>query len=256
MKTIQKITLSLLAVVATSSAGFSANLIVDVDAGDTATLSSVVAGTIQKIDTGTLIMSGANGSSLTDLQIDAGLVQYGATGNVGAQVTFNGGNLETTAAADFPALVMNVDATVTALGAGALAGLSGVGKLTLAGVGPVTPANLGMSNTAMDISGVVHVGATAGHILPNAAVNVLFGGLVKIEDAGAGCAPGTNIVKNGATLQVDDSLNIPAAGAANDLFSVHNAGTGLGGLKFETGATLKLGNNSVWGRAITVGSFN
>jgi hypothetical protein len=142
---------------------------------------------------------------------------------------------------------MNVGATVTALDAGALAGLSGFGKLTLAGVGPVTPANLGGSNTAMDISGVVHVGATAGHILPNAAVNVLSGGLVKIEDAGAGCAPGTNIVKNGATLQVDPSLTVPAAGGSSstDLF---------GTLQFDSDSTLKLGNNAVWQRAITVGS--
>ena len=249
MKTIQKLTLGLLTVAAFSTSASAANLIMDVEGTDVATNSGVLTGTGQKIGTGTLIISGANGASLTDLQIDAGIVRYGATGNVGAQVTFNGGDLETTAAADIPALVMNADATVTAGGAGALAGLSGSYKLTLAGTGAVTPANLGGSTTAMDISGVVHVGATAGHVLPNAAVNVLSGGLVKIEDAGAACAPGTNVVKNGATLQVDAILNIPAAGASNDLFRV-------GGLKFESGATLKLGNGSVWGRAITVGSFN
>jgi hypothetical protein len=247
MKIIQKLTLGLLTVVAFSTSTSAANLIMDVEGTDVATNSGVLTGTGQKIGTGTLIMSGANSASLRDLQIDAGIVRYGATGDVGAQVTFNGGNLETTAAADFPALVMNVGATVTALDAGALAGLSGFGKLTLAGVGPVTPANLGGSNTAMDISGVVHVGATAGHILPNAAVNVLSGGLVKIEDAGAGCAPGTNIVKNGATLQVDPSLTVPAAGGSSstDLF---------GTLQFDSDSTLKLGNNAVWQRAITVGS--
>ena len=258
MKTIQKITLSLLAVVAASSwnTASASNLIMEVEGTDVATNSGVLTGTGQKTGTGTLIMSGANGSSLTSLEIDAGLVQFASTGNVGSQVTFAGGNLETTGAADIPALVMNADGTVTAGGAGALAGLSGIYKLTVAGVGPVTPADLGASNTAMDISGVVYVGAKAGHILPNAAVNVLFGGIVETQDDGRACAPGTNVVKNGAMLQVAPGLTVPAAGDANDLFSARDAALGIGGLKFESGSTLKLGNNSVWARAITVGEFN
>ena len=88
MKTIQKFTLGLLTIVA-SSAGFSSNLIVDVDAGDTATVSSVITGTLQKIDAGTLVMSGANAASLTRLTIDNGRVQYATTGNVGALVHMN-----------------------------------------------------------------------------------------------------------------------------------------------------------------------
>jgi len=247
VKIIQKLTLGLLTVVAFSTSTSAANLIMDVEGTDVATNSGVLTGTGQKIGAGTLIMSGANGTSLTNLEIDAGLIQYAASGNVGSQVTFAGGNLQTTAAADIPALVMNADATVTAGGAGALAGLSGSNKLTVAGVGAVTPANLGASNTAVDISGVVHVGAAAGHILPNAAVNVLSGGLVEIQDAGAACAPGTNVVKSGAMLQVDPSLTVPAAGGSSstDLF---------GTLQFDSGSTLKLGNNAVWQRAITVGS--
>ena len=254
MKTIQKLTLGLLTVAAFSTSASAANLIMDVEGTDVATNSGVLTGTGQKIGAGTLIMSGANGASLTNLEIDAGLVQYAASGNVGSQVTFAGGNLETTAAADIPALVMNADATVTAGGAGALAGLSGAYKLTVAGTGAVTPADLHASATAMDISGVVHVGATAGHILPNAAVNVLSGGLVEIQDAGPACAPGTNVVRNGAMLQVDNGLTVPAIGAS-DLFSARSA-AGTGGLKFESGATLKLGNNTVWARPITVGAFN
>ncbi len=246
MKTIQKLTLGLLTVVVTSSA-FASNLIMDVEGTDVATNSGVLTGTGQKIGTGTLIMSGANGASLTNLEIDAGLVRYAATGNVGSQVTFAGGNMETTAAANIPALVMNADATVTAGGDGALAGLSGLHKLTVAGTGAVTPADLHESTTAMDISGVVHVGATASHVLPNAAVNVLSGGLVEIQDAGAACAPGTNVVQSGAVLQVDGGLRVPAAGdsASTDLF---------GTLQFDSGSTLKLGNLAVWERAITVGS--
>ena len=111
MKTIQKFTLGLLTIVA-SSAGFSSNLIVDVDAGDTATVSSVITGTLQKIDAGTLVMSGANGSSLTNLTINNGRVQYAATGNVGAKVTMDTAGV----ASVTPALeVLMGAATVSAL---------------------------------------------------------------------------------------------------------------------------------------------
>ncbi len=111
MKTIQKFTLGLLTIVA-SSAGFSSNLIVDVDAGDTATVSSVITGTLQKIDAGTLVMSGANGSSLTNLTINNGRVQYAATGNVGAKVTMDTAGV----ASVTPALeVLMAAATVSAL---------------------------------------------------------------------------------------------------------------------------------------------
>jgi len=247
MKIIQKLTLGLLTVVATSSAGFSANLIIDVDAGDTATVSSVITGTAQKIDAGTLVMSGANGSSLTNLEIAGGLVQYAASGNVGAQVTFNGGNLESTAAANIPALVMTADGTVTAGGDGALAGLSGASKLTIAGTGIVTPADLSAAAAPVDVSGIVNFGASAASKLPAADVNVLSGGLAKVMAATADCAPDDMIVQSGGVLEVADSVSVPAAGAAasGDLF---------GTLKFNTGSTLKLGNAAVWARAITVGT--
>jgi hypothetical protein len=244
MKIIQKLTLGLLTVVATSSAGFSANLIIDVDAGDTATVSSVITGTAQKIDAGTLVMSGANGSSLTNLEIAGGLVQYAASGNVGAQVTFNGGNLESTAAANIPALVMTAAGTVTAGGDGALAGLSGASKLTIAGIGIVTPADLSAAAAPVDISGIVNFGASAASKLPAADVNVLSGGLAKVMAATADCAPDDMIVQSGGVLEVADSVLVPADTGA-DLF---------GTLKFNTGSTLKLGNAAVWARAITVGT--
>ena len=243
MKTIQKLTLGLLTVVA-SSAAFASNLIIDVDTGDTATVSSVITGTAQKIDAGTLVMSGANVSSLTNLEIAGGLVQYAASGNVGAQVTFAGGNLQTTAAADIPALVMNADATVTAGGAGALAGLSGSNKLTIAGTGIVTPADLSGAGAAVDISGKVNFGASSASKLPAADINVLSGGLAKVMAATANCAPDDMIVQSGGVLEVATSVNVPADTGA-DLF---------GTLKFNSGATLKLGNLARWERAITVGT--
>ena len=104
MKTIQKLTLGLLAVIATSNSTFASNLIMQVDNSDIATNSGIITGTAQKIGAGTLVMSGANGSSLTSLEIDAGLVQFASTGNAGAQVNFGSaagttaGNLEVLAA--------------------------------------------------------------------------------------------------------------------------------------------------------------
>ena len=116
MKTIQKFTLGLLTIVA-SSAGFSSNLIVDVDAGDTATVSSVITGTLQKIDAGTLVMSGANGSSLTNLTINNGRVQYAATGNVGAKVTMDTAGV----ASVTPALEVLMGAATVAAGSAVIA---------------------------------------------------------------------------------------------------------------------------------------
>jgi hypothetical protein len=188
-------------------------------------------------------MSGANGSSLTNLEIAGGLVQYAASGNVGAQVTFNGGNLESTAAANIPALVMTAAGTVTAGGDGALAGLSGASKLTIAGTGIVTPADLSGAGAAVDISGKVNFGASSASKLPAADINVLSGGLAKVMAATADCAPDDMIVQSGGVLEVADSVSVPASGAG-DLF---------GTLKFNTGSTLKLGNSTVWARAITVG---
>ena len=119
MKTIQKFTLGLLTIVA-SSAGFSSNLIVDVDAGDTATVSSVITGTLQKIDAGTLVMSGANGSSLTNLTINNGRVQYAATGNVGAKVTMDTAGV----ASVTPALEVLMGAATVAAGSAVIAAKS------------------------------------------------------------------------------------------------------------------------------------
>ena len=244
MKIIQKLTLGLLTVVAFSTSTSAANLIMDVEGTDVATNSGVLTGTGQKIGAGTLIMSGANGTSLTNLEIDAGLIQYAASGNVGSQVTFAGGNLQTTAAADIPALVMNADATVTAGGAGALAGLSGSNKLTIAGTGIVTPADLSGAGAAVDISGKVNFGASSASKLPAADINVLSGGLAKVMAATANCAPDDMIVQSGGVLEVATSVNVPADTGA-DLF---------GTLKFNSGATLKLGNLARWERAITVGT--
>ncbi len=95
MKNIQKFTLGLLAVIATSTSTFASNLIMQVDNSDIATNSGVITGTARKIGAGTLVMSGANATSLTNLAINNGRVQYAATGNVGAKVTMDTAGLST-----------------------------------------------------------------------------------------------------------------------------------------------------------------
>ena len=140
MKTIQKMTLSLLAVVFVASwnTASASNIFLDVESGSAAH-SGVITGTAQKIGAGTIVMSGANGSSLTSLEIDAGLVQFASTGNAGAQVKFGSaagtavGNLEVLAASatgavvtnsvSLPALVMNQSAQLK-VGYGLTASLS------------------------------------------------------------------------------------------------------------------------------------
>jgi hypothetical protein len=81
--------------------------------------------------------------------------------------------------------------------------------------------------------------------LPTAALDVY--GILKITGVLAGCAPGTAVVRSGATVLVDAALAVPAAGdsSSSDLF---------GTLEFQTGSILKLGAGASWARNISVGT--
>ncbi len=248
MKTIQKITLSLLAVVATSSLSAAFDLTIDVAAGSAIHSANINAGTVNKTGAGELVLQGADNSALGNLTISAGSLEVETNaGAMPAIVTFDGGSaFQVDVAATIPSLVMTQagQLEVTA-SAAALTALSGAAKVTVVGSGILNPGALGASTTPMDISGIVNVG-TSGHALPNSAVTVLSSGLLDIQGVVANSMPGTNVVNSGATLQVDASLAIPAAGpAATDFF---------GTLQFNSGSTLKLGNAAVWARAITVGT--
>ncbi len=185
-----------------------------------------------------------SGSVTDSIKLTTGNVKVASSAAFGANVIMNGGTLESTAAVNIPALVMTAAGTVTAGGNGALAGLSGDQKLTIAGTGIVTPADLSGAAAPVDISGIVNFGASAASKLPAADVNVLSGGLAKVMAATADCAPDDMIVQSGGVLEVAASVNVPADTGA-DLF---------GTLKFNTGSTLKLGNATVWARPITVGT--
>ena len=251
MKTIQKLTLGLLTVVAASSLSAAFDLTIDVTSGSATHSANINAGTVNKTGCGELVLQGADNSALGNLTISAGSLEVETNaGAMPAIVTFDGGSAfqVDVAAATNPSLVMTQagQLEVTAVAAAAaLTALSGAAKVTVVGSGRLNPGALGASTTPMDISGIVNVG-TAGHELPNSAVTVLSSGLLDIQGVVANSMPGTNVVNSGATLQVDASLAIPAAGlAATDFF---------GTLKFDSGSTLKLGNGASWARAITVGS--
>lgn len=256
MKIIQKITLSLLAVVAvsswsTASAAFDLNI--DVESGSAVESGNINAATVQKIGAGDLILAGTDNSHLSALTIANGTVTIGSNSNsdagaMPAAVAFNGGSqlIVDVGNAAVPVLTMTQPGELVANGDSTLAGVTGASKLTISGGGAVTPADLHASTTPVDISGTVNVGA-AGHLLPASAVTVLSGGLVDIKGTTMDCMPGTNVVNSGATLQVDDALSVPAAGIAGsgDLF---------GTLKFGSGSTLRLGAGSSWARNITIGA--
>jgi hypothetical protein len=137
--------------------------------------------------------------------------------------------------------------------------LSYAGELAISGPsGLLTAAfNNSGSSTPMKINtdATVAVGSTAVAMasgstvadakLPTAALDVC--GILKITGVLAGCAPGTAVVRSGATVLVDPSVAIPAAGdsSSSDLF---------GTLEFQTGSILKLGAGASWARNISVGT--
>ena len=246
MKTIQKIKLCLFTMVAISTWTTASAAVLDVNFIDGAEFAGVITGKAKFVGgawSDNLIFSG---SATGEVTLTRGTVKVAATSAFGDDVVMNGGNLQTTAAVDVPALVMTLPGTLTAGGAGALAGISGAAKLTVAGVGIVTPADLSAATNAVDVSGIVHVGAT-GSLLPSGAVTVKNAGLVKLMDVAVpDCVPGAMKAESGGILEVAANKTVPAVGAS-DLF---------GTLRFDTGSKLKLGHAANWARAVTIGSYS
>jgi hypothetical protein len=120
----------------------------------------------------------------------------------------------------------------------------GTSLLTIAGPGVVTAGDMSVSATPLSIPGVMHVGASSSSKMPTGVATVPSGGLVKIMGATASSVPGDTEVQSGAVLEVAGSVAVPADTDA-DIF---------GTLKFDSGASLKLGSSSSWARNITVGT--
>ena len=271
MKTIQKLTLGLLTVVATATSGFASGTItLDVAAG-TATHSGLIDATLaKKTGAGILVLSNA-ANAIDELEIQEGQVNISATGNLGGTVSFTEVNnnilFATADGIEIPALALGIASTGIAgvLDTNAfsikLAGaLTRAGELSISGPSGLLTAAFDNSTSTTPIKintdATVAVGSTAVAManatvvsnakLPNAALDVR--GILRITGVLAGCVPGTAVVKSGATVLVDAAVAVPAASSTAggaDLF---------GTLEFQTGSILKLGAGASWARNIAVGS--
>jgi hypothetical protein len=270
MKTIQKLTLGLLTVVATATSGFSSGTITLDVASGTATHSGLInADLVKKTSAGTLVLSNAT-NAIDVLEIQQGQVHISATGNLGGTVAFTTTNDNTLFATangiEIPALALGDSSTgvrgvldINNYSVKLAGALSYAGELAISGPsGLLTAAyDNSASSTPMKINtdATVAVGSAAVTLadasvvsnakLPNAALDVY--GILKITGVLAGCAPGTAVVRSGATVLVDPALAVPAAGnsSSSDLF---------GSLEFQTGSILKLGAGASWARNISVGT--
>ena len=267
MKTIQKLTLGLLTVVATSSA-FASNLVIEVAGSDVATVSGAIAGTASKIGSGEVVLSG-NNADLTLLTLSNGKVEINAANSMPDAVTFNtnaGNILEINAAsASVPALTMTTAGKLLCTLDTSLVGAPSGAALTVGAAASKVltigaDLSAGTSDMVIESAATVAVGAASGNKMPAAsAPDVTVAGILQLKSnmAGGYCA-GDNII-NG-TLLVDASVSVPAYAAAtnsaNTDFFNHWDGSSAseGSLKFNSGSTLKLGNGAVWARAITVGT--
>ena len=220
---------------------------IEVDGTDSATVSGPIANDAHKTGTGTSVLSGDN-SSLLNLSVDAGLVKVSATNHVGKSVSFNGGNMEVTSGTiAIPVVDTRSAATITTDASAAVSSIAapyGTSLLTIAGSGVVTAGDMSASATPLSIPGVMYVGASSSSKMPTGVATVPNGGLVKIMGATASSVPGDTELQSGAVLEVADSIAVPAHTGA-DIF---------GTLKFDSGATLKLGVGSTWARNISVGT--
>ena len=224
------------------------SLTIEVNGTDSAIVSAALAATtVHKTGAGTSVLSG-NNSGISTLEIDAGLVKVSATNNMGASLAFAGGNMEVTSGTvAVPTAAMNQAGTITTNTGAAVSSIaapSGAALLTIAGSGVVTAGDMSSSSTPLSIPGVMYVGASSTSKMPTGVATVPNGGLLKLMGNTASSVPGDTQLQSGAVLEVADSVTVPAHTGA-DIF---------GTLKFDSGASLKLGVGSTWARNISVGT--
>ena len=224
------------------------SLTIEVNGTDSAIVSAALAATtVHKTGAGTSVLSGDN-SGISTLEIDAGLVKVSATNNMGASLAFAGGNMEVTSGTvAVPTAAMNQAGTITTNTGAAVSSIaapSGAALLTIAGSGVVTAGDMSSSSTPLSIPGVMYVGASSTSKMPTGVATVPNGGLLKLMGNTASSVPGDTQLQSGAVLEVADSVTVPAHTGA-DIF---------GTLKFDSGASLKLGVGSTWARNISVGT--
>jgi len=266
MKTIQKLTLAVL-MAASSTAFSSGTLVIEVDSGVATHSGAISAATVQKIGAGEVEFQGSFGAAL---QLSNGRAEINGASSMPSAVTFdtNAGNILeiNQASLSVPALTMTTAGELLCTLDTALVGAPSGAALTVdAAANKVLTigADLSAGTSAMIINSAatVAVGAASGDKMPaSGAPAVTVAGILELKAnmAGGYCA-GANVI-NG-TLLVDANVAVPAYAAAsssaNTDFFNHwdsSASSSSGSLKFNSGATLKLGAGASWARAITVGT--
>jgi len=254
-------TLGLLTVVASSTAFSATNLILDVEGlGNSADVSgALTATTIHKIGAGIANVSGAVSAAL---ELSVGQFNVSGASSMPSAVTF-----DTTpdnilkindATLALPALAMSASGKVLLNVASLSWAVAPTGAATLTVDGLTSMRNLvvaaDMSASATPITvetlGNLQVGGAGNKSTDG--VHSISGMLEILANPAAECFPGVTTINSGGVLKVVDSVTVPAASAAGDLFGSDVDGSDT--LKFNSGAVLRLGNGAVWARAITVGT--
>ncbi len=278
MRKIQKLSLSLLSLIAVSNwntmtACEGDHMNIRVDGGESSEVSAAYSGNYHKIYAGTVKFTG-NESGMTCLKIKGGKAQFnGPTDEMPQAIKFdvtpegdvvdgdhvvvevltNGAAHDNLHNITLPTLHMQTDGyviansntvvTISGLGCGSGALNLYSGDVTDPDyIGVTVPADLSTASNPINVYGETHFGASALSKLTTGQTTVKDGGLLEVVAATAGAAPGAVVVENGAILEVAGNTTIPAQGDAGDVFT--------GTLMFENNSTLWLRNNVVWDRDI------
>jgi hypothetical protein len=224
MKTIQKLTLGLLTVVATATSGFaSGTLVLDVATfGESADVTgALTAATVQKIGNGIANVSGAVSAAL---QLSDGQFSVSGASSMPSAVTFdtNADNIlqVNNATLALPALAMSASGKVL-LNVASLAwntAPTGAATLTVDGTaGSVKNLVVGADMSASPVAIIVE---TLGNLQVGGAgkstdgVHTINGMLEILASPAADCIPGVTTIQSGGILKVVAGVNVPAASAA------------------------------------------
>jgi hypothetical protein len=261
MKTIQKLTLGLLTVVATATSGFSSGtLVLDVvTLGESADVTgALTAATVQKIGNGIANVSGAVSAAL---QLSDGQFNVSGASSMPSAVTFdtNADNILkiNDATRALPALTMSASGKVLLNVASLAWNTAPTGAATLTVDGLTSMRNL-VIGADMSASPVAIIVDTLGNLQVGGAgkstdgVHTINGMLEILASPLPDCIPGITTIQSAGVLKVVDGVTVPASDDAGDLFGIDADGSDT--LKFNSGAVLRLGNGVTWARAITVGS--
>lgn len=262
MKTIQKLTLGLLTVVATATSGFSSGtLVLDVATlGESADVTgALTATTVQKIGNGIANVSGAVSAAL---QLSDGQFNVSGASSMPSAVTFdiNSDNIlqVNNATRALPALTMSASGEVL-LNVASLswaAAPAGASTLTIDGLTSirnlVVAADMSASPVAITVDTLANLQVGGAGNKSTDGIHTISGMLEILASPDADCIPGVTTIQSGGILKVVAGVNVPAANDGGDLFGIDADGSDT--LRFSSGAVLRLGHGVTWARAITVGS--